>query len=454
MHKRTTMQEYAPNLVILARKKRVCAYTRVSGDRDEAFHSLSAQVSYYQRKIAEHPDWEFVEVFSDRGITGTKDKREGFQAMLTACREGKVDIVLSKSITRFARNTVILLETIRELKKLGVDVHFEEEHIETLSYSGELLISILAARAQEESRSASENQLWRIKKSYEKGIPVTGNCLGYRMVNHQFLIDEEEEQIVLRIFSMYLSGMGFTAIAKILTKEKVKTSTGTTKWRAEAVRCILTNEKYCGDLILQKKYRIDHLSKKVVINKGEKPKFEVRDAHDPIISREVFDAVQEEILKRKEQFGPKKPCERYAFSGLLRCGECDGLYIHTISAPHTRYEKNNWMCRNSKQYGKEACSATWRIPEDILQQKTCEILEIDAFDESIVHERLKEIIIPRKNQLVYRFKDGTEKSVSWYHRSRKESWTPEMREKARQRVLARQKAKKERGDQNGSESTN
>ncbi len=442
MHKRTTMQEYAPNLVVLARKKRVCAYARVSGDRDEAFHSLSAQVSYYQKKIAKHPDWEFVEVFSDRGITGTKDNREGFQAMLTACREGKVDIVLAKSITRFARNTVILLETIRELKKLGVDVHFEEEHIETLSSTGELLISILAARAQEESRSASENQLWRIKKSYEKGIPVTGNCLGYRMVDHQFLIDEEEEQIVLRIFSMYLSGLGFTAIAKTLTKEKVRTSTGTTKWYAEAVRGILTNEKYCGDLILQKKYRTDHLTKRVIINKGEKPKYEVRDAHDPIISREVFIAVQNEIAKRKEKYGPKKPCKRHTFSGLLRCGQCNGLYIRTISAPHTRYEKPNWMCRNSKQYGKEACSATWRIPEDILQQKTCEILGIDAFDESIMHNQLKEIIIPERNELVYRFKNGTEKTISWHHRSRKESWTPEMKEKARERELNRIKQKR------------
>ena len=175
MHERKTLQEYSLNLDDMTRKKRVCAYARVSGDRDEAFHSLSAQVSYYQKIIADHPDWEFVEVFSDRGITGTKDKREGFQAMLTACREGRVDIVLAKSITRFARNTVILLETVRELKKLGIDIHFEEEHIETLSSKGEFLISILAARAQEESRSASENQLWRIKKSYEKGIPVTGN---------------------------------------------------------------------------------------------------------------------------------------------------------------------------------------------------------------------------------------------------------------------------------------
>ncbi len=262
MHKRKSMQEYNPNLDAFTNKKRVCAYARVSGDRDEAFHSLSAQISYYQKIIAERPDWEFVEVFSDRGITGTKENREGFQAMLTACREGKVDIVLAKSITRFARNTVILLETIRELKSLGISVQFEEEHIDTLSSKGELLISILAARAQEESRSASENQLWRIKKSYEKGIPVTGNCLGYRMVDHQFFVDEEEEQIVLRIFSMYLSGMGPVAIAKKLTEEGVVNRFGEVSWSRTAIMKILRNEKYAGDLKLQKKYIVDYISKK------------------------------------------------------------------------------------------------------------------------------------------------------------------------------------------------
>ncbi len=211
MHKRITVKTNAPNIDEASRKKRVAAYARVSSERDEAFHSLSAQVSYYHKIIDDHPDWEFVEVFSDRGISGTKDDRPGFQAMLTACREGKIDIVLAKSITRFARNTVILLETVRELKDLGVDIRFEEERINTLSATGELMISLLAARAQEEARSASENQKWRIKKKYEQGIPVSGNCLGYRLVDGKFLIEEDEEQTVLKIFSMYLSGMGCVA---------------------------------------------------------------------------------------------------------------------------------------------------------------------------------------------------------------------------------------------------
>ena len=446
MHKRTTMQEYVPNLVVLARKKRVCAYARVSGDRDEAFHSLSAQVSYYQKKIAEHPDWEFVEVFSDRGITGTKDNREGFQAMLTACREGKVDIVLAKSITRFARNTVILLETVRELKKLGIDIHFEEERIETLSSSGELLISILGARAQEESRSASENQLWRIKKSYEKGIPVTGNCLGYRMVDHQFLIDEEEEQTVLKIFSMYLSGMGNAAIAKKLTEEGVKNRSGEAKWHPSGIAKILRNEKYCGDLKLQKYYVTDYVSKKNVINQGERPSYYVRDAHDPIVPKEQFHAVQEEIARRAANAHTNKEPAFTAFTGLITCGKCGKHFARCSANAGTKYSKPAWVCKTSNRFGKKYCDMGQRIPEFILEQITCNLLGEPYLTKEIVHESIKEILVPKQNNLIFRFVDGSEKHVEWHNPSRSKSWTPEMKEAARQRLAARQKASKERGD--------
>ena len=440
MHKRTTMQEYAPNLAVLARTKRVCAYARVSGDRDEAFHSLSAQVSYYQKKIAEHPDWEFVEVFSDRGITGTKDNREGFQAMLTACREGKVDIVLAKSITRFARNTVILLETVRELKKLGIDVHFEEEHIETLSYSGELLISILAARAQEESRSASENQLWRIKKSYEKGIPVTGNCLGYRMVDHQFLVDEEEEQIVLRIFSMYLSGMGPIAIAKKLTEEGVKNRFGEVSWSRTAVMKILRNEKYAGDLKLQKEYVVDYISKKSAVNHGERPIYYVKDAHEPIISKECFEKTQEEIKRRARKTDAAD--HRYPFSGIIRCGKCGNHFGRLSSNAGTKYSKPAWGCRTSIVYGMDYCEMGQKIPNDILVRATCQALGLKELDEIVLREMVSEIVVPERNILDFHLKDGSIKRIEWQNPSRSLSWTPEMREQARQRALERNRAKK------------
>ena len=447
MHERKTLQEYSPNIEAMSRKKRVCAYARVSGDRDEAFHSLSAQVSYYQTVIAQHPDWEFVEVYSDRGISGTKENREGFQAMLTACREGKVDIVLAKSITRFARNTVILLETVRELKNLGVDVQFEEERINTLSSKGELMISILAARAQEESRSASENQLWRIKKSFEKGIPVTGNCLGYRMVDHQLLIDEDEEQMVLRIFSMYLSGMGKYAIAKKLMEEGVKNRAGVVKWSATGIAKILRSEKYRGDLRLQKTYVADYITKKTVENHGEKPSYYVRDAHDPIVTNACFNAVQEEIERRAKKANTNTELVFNSFSGLITCGKCGKHFGRLQANAGTKYCKPAWGCTTSNKLGMHYCEMGQKIPERILKETTSDVLGITEFSDSLVREKIKEIIVPERNVLVFRFTDGSEKRVEWHNPSRRNSWTPEKKEMARKRELMRQEARtKERRD--------
>ncbi len=443
MHERITTVQYTPDLEALTRKKRVCAYARVSSDRDEAFHSLSAQISYYQKQIAEHEDWEYVGVFSDRGITGTKEERPGFQAMLTACREGKVDIVLAKSITRFARNTVILLNTVRELKSLGIDIHFEEERIHTLSAQGELMISLLAARAQEESRSASENQKWRIQKCYEKGIPVTGNCLGYRMVDHQFLIDEEEEQIVLRIFSMYLSGKGYTAIAKTLTQEGIKTRNGKTTWSRHAISTILRNEKYTGDLILQKKYVVDHITKKEAENKGEKPKYHVANTHDPIIEKADFNIVQNEIENRAKRVKSIDHSIRYPFSGMVYCGICGKHYKHKINNAGTKYRKPIWICTTFDIYGKTECNSA-QVPESILEKKACEVLGTTSVNTDLFQNSISKIVVECNHTLVFFLKDGSQKSVEWQPHSRRESWTPEMREKARQQTKARhEKRRKE-----------
>ena len=453
MHERKTTMQYTPDLEALTRKKRVCAYARVSSDRDEAFHSLSAQISYYQKKIADHPDWEYAGVYSDRGITGTKEERPGFQAMLEACRKKEVDIVLAKSITRFARNTVILLETVRELRNLGIDIHFEEEHIETLSTKGEFMISILAARAQEESRSASENQLWRIRKSYEKGIPVTGNCLGYRMVNHQFLIDEEEEQIVLRIFSMYLSGMGTTAIAKKLNQEGIKTRLGNCPWSREAIFRIIRNEKYCGELRLQKWFVSDHINKEKKKNHGERPMYIIQDNHDAIISREKFDETQKEIARRAKQHNPQNSIHHFAFTSLIRCAHCQKHFVRNVANAGTDYAKPAWACPTSIHYGKEQCQSTQRIPEDILTSVTCDALDISKLDEVALRSRIEEIVVSEKNMLTFVLKDGSEKRVEWHHHSRRESWTSEMKEKARQRSIAWLKRKVEKEDSNGPQST-
>jgi len=441
MPQREIHEEYIPNLAALTAKKRVAAYARVSGDREEAFHSLSAQTSYYQRIISENPEWEFAGVFSDRGITGTKDARPGFQAMMVACREKKIDMVLAKSITRFARNTVILLETVRELKSLDIAVYFEEEHINTLSGEGELMISLLAARAQEESRSASENKLWQIRRMFEKGLPVTGDCLGYRMVDHELLVMEEEEETVRRIFDMYLSGMGKTAIAKKLTEEGVKNRFGEVHWSRNTIATIIRNEKYCGDLRLQKKYTVDYISKKEAKNRGERKMYYVKDAHDPIISRNCFDTTQEEIKKR-DRIMPTNQTT-YPFSGLIQCASCGKHFARKNANAGTKYAKPAWVCSLSDVYGKTACPMSQKIREEILMQKTREVLGITEITREKILERIEKIIVPENNVLIYVFRDGTEQRVEWQHRSRRESWTPEMKAAARARSILYYQAQKE-----------
>ena len=443
-HERITTVDYRPDLEQQTRKKRVAAYARVSGDRDEAAHSLSAQISYFNSLIAAHQDWEFVEIFADRGMTGTKDNRPEFQRMLLACREGKIDIILAKSITRFARNTVILLETVRELKKLNIDVYFEEEHLNTLSGKGELILSILAARAQEESRSASENQKWRIQKKYEQGEPINGNALGYRLVDGTFWIDEAEEQIVKRIFYMYMSGMGRVAIAKRLNEEGVPTRLGRAKWHPGSILAIISNDKYQGDLKLQKTFSESYITKKQLTNHGERPIYMVKNAHDPIIERTAFAKVQYERSCRAKKFNPSGgTLERYPFSSMIVCGNCGCHYRRRTANASTKYAKPAWACGNFLTFGKEKCDAQ-QVPEDILIATTCEILGLQDFDEEAFRDQITVITVPEKNVLVYRFKDGSEQRIEWQHPSRSKSWTPEMKERARQQTKKRWEEKKQR----------
>ena len=277
--------------------KRVAAYARVSSGKDAMLQSLSAQVSYYSDLIQKHCGWEYMGVYADEAKTGTKDGRESFQALLTDCRAGKIDMVITKSISRFARNTVTLLETVRELKELGIDVWFEEQNIHSLSADGELMLTILASYAQEESLSVSENQKWRVRKNFEEGKPWDCTMLGYRANNGILEIVPEEAQTVKLIFKMYLDGFGTPAIANRLNEMFIPTRMNKS-WCQATIGKMLRNEKYAGDLLLQKTFRADHLSKRTVVNNGELPQFFVSEAHEPIIDRATFDAVQTEIERR------------------------------------------------------------------------------------------------------------------------------------------------------------
>lgn len=406
----------------LPKLTRVAAYARVSSAKDAMHHSLSAQVSYYSNLIQRHPGWQYAGVFADEAKTGTKDSREGFQKMIAACRAGSVDAIITKSISRFARNTVTLLETVRELKGYGVDVFFEEQNIHTLSADGELMLSILASYAQEESLSASENQKWRIRKNFEEGKPWNGTMLGYRYHNGTLVIEPQEAEIVRRIFREYLSGKGVVSIANGLNADWIVTRYGN-QWHKRSVTCVLQNYAYTGNLLLQTTFRENHLTKRSLPNDGQLPKYHAKGTHEPIISMADFSAAQAEMEKRSAKHVPKGKnyTARYPFSGMIVCGNCGKHYRRKVTASGPV-----WICSTFNQQGKVAC-ASKQIPEPALLALTA---DMDLSD-------LTEICVEDGNRLVFRFKDGSESVKRWQDRSRAESWTPEMREAARQKALER-----------------
>lgn len=424
------------------KRKRVAAYARVSSGKDAQLRSLSAQISYYNNYIGSRGDWELAGIYADEAITGTKDNRPQFQKLLSDCRAGKIDMIIAKSITRLARNTVTLLETARELKSLDVDIYFEKENIHTLSTDGELMLTLLASFAQEESRSASENVKWRIRKQFEKGYSTYIDMYGYRFEENTLKIVPEEAEVVRQVFADYLSGMGKTAIAKKLNRQKIPTKSGGL-WRGTTVHDMLVNEKYTGDLVLQKFYRADYITKKNVKNHGERPMYHVEDCHEAIIDKAAFAMVQEEIKRRREKAAPTTmPSEHHLFTGLVRCGQCGSTFYRRISNRNTKYAKPVWTCQLFDTIGKEACPAK-QIPENILIAKTSEILGTDEWDREFLLRQVKKIQVLQNNTLIYVFYDGQTKEIHWQNPSRRESWTPEMKQKARERELERIKQKKE-----------
>ncbi len=415
------------------KRKRVAAYARVSSGKDAMLHSLSAQISYYNSLIGSRGDWELVGIYTDEALTGTKDDRPEFQRMLADCRDGKIDMIITKSVTRMARNTLTLLSTARELKELGVDIFFEKENIHTMSSDGELMLTLLASFAQEESRSASENQKWRIRKMFEQGRPNTGNMLGYRLKDGVLQIVPEEAEIVRQIFADYLSGMGINAIMKKLIRNGVPTKYGGI-WRESTLHDILHNETYTGNMLLQKTYRLDHISKKKMKNKGELPQYYVENSHKPIIDKSDFGKVQQMLAQKAEKYVGQQSDSIRPFARIVRCELCGKHFRRKIIATGRKYVKPVWMCSTFCTYGKEACSAQ-QIPESILIAKTSEVLGFEDWDREILLEHITEIRVPAHNTLVYVFRDGTNQTVHWQNPSRKHSWTEEMKQAARERQL-------------------
>lgn len=394
-------------------------------------HSLSAQVSYYSEFIQKHRGWAYVGVYADEAKTGTKDERESFQRLLADCHAGKIDMVITKSISRFARNTVTLLETVRELKSLGIDVYFEEQNIHTTSADGELMLSILASYAQEESRSASENQKWRVRKNFHEGMPWNGTVLGYRYKNGKYVIVPEEAEIVRQIYSYYTTGMGITAIMKTLNANNIHTRNGN-PWCNSSVMKVLRNYAYTGNLLLQKTFRENYLTKRTLVNNGELPQYHAVNTHEAIIPLGTFEAVQAEIACRAEKHTRTGSGQKvYPFTGLLTCAICGKHYRRKVTATGPV-----WICSTYNTLGKAAC-ASKQIPEGTLMTVAAEALGTDTFDSDAFYNKITAVRVVEGNTLVFCFKDGTEAVKRWSDRSRAEGWTPEMREAARKKTQER-----------------
>lgn len=381
--------------------------------------------------IQNHPGWLYCGVYSDEAFTGTKEDRLGFQELLAQCRAGNIDLILTKSISRFSRNTVALLETVRELKFLGVDVYFEEQNIHTLSADGELMLTILASYAQEESRSASENQKWRIRREFEEGKPWCRRMLGYRLVDGTYQIVPEEAELVRSLFQAYLDGKGFIAIAKELNERGQYTKQGK-PWSVFSIQKILHNYTYTGNLLLQTTYRENHITKKTMRNQGQYPMFHVVDAHEPIISLADFEAVQRLADSKAEHFKTGGEKGTYPFTGKIVCKGCGKPYRRKKTAARVV-----WICRTFNMMGKAYCPTSKQIPEETLMTVTAKTLGLDAFDEHIFASTVKEIHIGENNSLCYHFRDGRKVETTWADRSRAESWTAEKKEQARQNAKKR-----------------
>ena len=417
-----------PVLPSMPVKKRVAAYARVSLDKEAMLHSLAAQVSYYSELIQQHSEWEYAGGYADEGLTGTKENRPQFQRLLVDCRAGKIDMVLVKSISRFARNTVTLLGTVRELKALGIDIYFEEQHIHTISGDGELMLTILASFAQEESRSVSENCKWRIRRQFADGIPTGQTIYGYDVKNGVYTVKDEEAKVVRSIYDMYLSGKGRLKIARALNDEGIPSPDGG-EWVPSVVTDILRNEKYAGDLMLQKYYVNNHIEKKTLPNRGELPQYFVQDDHEGIVDRDTFLMVQIEMARRKEKYGRKRIRTVASTEGLtakIFCGQCGKGYNRKITRAGTPYAKPVWICRTFNLKGKAFC-ASRQIPEDILLPIVQEV-----YDSGVEVDR---ILVQPGNVLEFILANGNVITRTWKDHSRRESWTPEKREQARQKMV-------------------
>ncbi|CUN46122.1 Transposon Tn1000 resolvase [Allocoprococcus comes] len=372
---------------------RVAAYCRVSTDGDEQLGSFESQKAYYEQKIKQNKEWVSAGIFADEAITGTKvDKREGFQEMIRKCQNGEIDMILTKSISRFSRNTQDIIKYVRMLRDRNIAIVFEKENINTLDMNGEMLLTILSSLSQGEVESLSENVKMGLKMKMKRGELVGFNgCLGYdyHPDTKSITVNEQEAETVRFIYDMYLQGYGSSTIAKRLTEMGVKNKRGTVEWHDHGVMGIIKNEKYKGDILLGKTFTVDPISKRRLANMGEEDRYYIRDHHEPIVSREVWDKADEIRLKRvkprlMENTGNRERYTRqFTFSSMLECGYCDHKLSRRTRHQTTTTKKPVWQCMNAIKNGISSCPNCKAIDEVIVENAFVDAFQLlaDNFDD-------------------------------------------------------------------------
>ena len=374
-------------------KRKVAAYARVSTSHDDQLNSYEAQCDYYTNYIQRHTEWEFVGIYADEGISGTSTRhRDGFNQMVKDALDGKIGLILTKSVSRFARNTVDSLTTIRKLKENGTEVFFEKENIWTFDSKGELLITLMSSLAQEESRSISANVTWGQRKRFADGkatVPFS-RFLGYdRGENGELVVNAEEAEIVKLIYAEFIKGYSYVAIAAKLTEMGIKSPSGNDTWCRDTVQSILSNEKYKGCALLQKRYTADFLTKKLVKNDGAVPQYYVEGSHEAIIDPEVFDRVQLIAEQRKKH---RHYSGATIFSTKIRCGECGGQYGPKVWHSTDKYRTVIWQCNRKYKRDSGQCKCnTPHIKEEQLKERFVEALNKIASDRDGLISDLTEI---------------------------------------------------------------
>lgn len=382
---------------------RVAAYCRVSTDSEDQLNSYKSQVMYYTDLIKKKPEWSLADIYADEAITGTQvTKREDFQRMINDCMNGDIDMVITKSISRFARNTLDTLKYVRMLKEKGIAVFFEDENINTLTMDGELLLVVLSSVAQQEVENISSNVKKGLKMKMQRGELVGfQGCLGYdyHKDTKSISVNEKEAEIVRYIFNRYIEGAGCTVIANELENLGYKTKYGSSRWVQSTVIGIIKNEKYKGDLLLGKTFTVDPISKRRLENFGEEDKFYIRDHHEAIISEEIFEEAQKILAKRNvnrgvHQEGQKrnKFSRKYAFSCMIKCGFCGGTLSRRNWHSSSAYTKTIWHCVTATKHGKKNCPHCKGIPEEVIENAFVKSYQLLCSDQhEVVSEFLQKV---------------------------------------------------------------